>query len=238
MSDIDGGDRPQGESETHADAPQPDEPEATEAAPEPAESPETAEPRQAADDPLAAIKAERDALVAEVADLKDKLLRAVAETENLRRRTEREKADIRKYAASEFARDLLSVPDNLQRALEAVPAEARDASPELARLLEGVELTEKELQAQFEKHGIKTVRPMGEKLDPNLHQAMVQIEDDSVEPGTIVQVMQIGYVMNDRLLRPAMVGVAKGGAKPQATATSETEASEPDSTGQNVDTKA
>jgi molecular chaperone GrpE len=227
MSDVDGGDRPHGEAKPTSEAP------------EDAGTPEGAENdagRVSSEDPATALTAERDALQAEVADLKDKLLRAVAETENLRRRTEREKADIRKFAAADFARDLLSVPDNLQRALNAVPPEAREANPDLAQLLEGVELTERELLAQFEKHGIKTVHPQGEKLDPNLHQAMVQIDDDSVEPGTIVQVMQIGYVMHERLLRPAMVGVAKGGAKANAPAGEDPPDGE--AAGQNVDTKA
>ena len=195
------------------------------------ETTEQADPEASQDqDPHAVLVA----LQAEVADLKDRLLRAVAETENLRRRTDREKADLRKFAAAEFARDMLGVADNLQRALAAVPQEAREAQDDLGRLLEGVDLTERELQTQFEKHGIKPVNPLGQKLDPNLHQAVVQIEDDSVEPGTVVQVMQGGYVIHDRLLRAAMVGVAKGGSKPAASAAG-ADGEEP---GQAVDTKA
>lgn len=152
------------------------------------------------------------ALTAEVADLRDRLLRAVAETENLRRRTDRERDDLRKYAIADFARDLLGVADNMRRALDSVAADARDGNPELASLLEGVELTERELQNTLEKHGVKPVNPIGEKLDPNLHQAMTQIEDDNAAPGTVVQVMQTGYTIHDRLLRAAMVVVAKAKA--------------------------
>ncbi len=153
---------------------------------------------------------ELEAAYAEVADLKDKLLRAMAETENIRRRSDREKADSRKYAVTNFARDMLAVADNLQRALAAVTDDARDSNPELAQLLEGVEITRKELQGHFSKHGIKEIDPMGEKLDPNLHQAVVQLDDPEATQGTIIQVMQPGYVIHDRLLRAAMVGVAKG----------------------------
>ena len=136
----------------------------------------------------------------------------MAETENLRRRADRERDDLRKYAIADFARDLLGVADNMRRALDSVAADARDGNPELASLLEGVELTERELQNTLEKHGVKPVSPLGEKLDPNLHQAMTQIEDDSATPGTIVQVMQTGYTIHDRLLRAAMVVVAKAKA--------------------------
>ena len=146
----------------------------------------------------------------EVADLKDKLLRAMAETENLRRRGEREKSELRKYAIADFARDMLAAADNLQRALSSVSEEARNSSPELDQLLEGVELTQRELQGHFDKHGIKEINPLGEKLDPNLHQAVVQIDHPEAPHGTVVQVMQPGYMIQDRLLRAAMVGVAKG----------------------------
>jgi molecular chaperone GrpE len=173
----------------------------------------------------------------EAADLKDKLLRAMAETENLRRRGEREKDDLRKYAIADFARDILAVSDNLQRALSSVDEEARKSSPELDQLLEGVELTQRELQGHFDKHGIKEINPLGEKLDPNLHQAVVQIDHPEAPHGTVVQVMQPGYVIQDRLLRAAMVGVAKGqpAAKPAAEAPAD--ATAPDG-GHNVDTQA
>ena len=150
----------------------------------------------------------------EVADLKDKLLRAMAETENLRRRGERDKTELRKYAIADFARDMLAVSDNLQRALSAVGETARKDSPELTQLLEGVELTRRELLGHFEKHGITEISPLGEKLDPNLHQAVVQIDDPEAPQGTVVQVMQPGYMIRDRLLRAAMVGVAKGSPAP------------------------
>ena len=153
---------------------------------------------------------ELEAVYAEVADLKDKLLRAMAETENIRRRSARETAGSRKYAITDFARDMLAVADNLQRALAAVTDDARDGNPELSQLLEGVEITRKELKGHFGKHGFKELDPMGEKLDPNLHQAVVQLDDPEATQGTIIQVMQPGYVIHDRLLRAAMVGVAKG----------------------------
>ncbi len=173
----------------------------------------------------------------EVADLKDKLLRAMAETENLRRRGEREKDDLRKYAVADFARDILAVSDNLQRALSSVDEEARKSSPELDQLLEGVELTQRELQGHFDKHGIKEINPLGEKLDPNLHQAVVQIDHPEAPHGTVVQVMQPGYVIQDRLLRAAMVGVAKGQPAAKPAAEAHGEATAPDG-GHNVDTQA
>ncbi|MBL6954452.1 MAG: nucleotide exchange factor GrpE [Alphaproteobacteria bacterium] len=172
----------------------------------------------------------------EVADLKDKLLRAMAETENLRRRSEREKAELRKYAIADFARDMLAVSDNLQRALASVSEEARNSSPEMGQLLEGVELTQRELQGHFDKHGITEISPLGEKLDPNLHQAVVQMDHPEAPHGTIVQVMQPGYMIQDRLLRAAMVGVAKGLPAPKADdANGEPN---PPGGGHNVDTQA
>ena len=173
----------------------------------------------------------------EVADLKDKLLRAMAETENIRRRGEKEKADLRKYAIADFARDVLAVSDNLQRALSAVGDEARQGNPELGQLLEGVELTQRELQGHLDKHGITEISPMGEKLDPNLHQAVVQIDHPDAPHGTIVQVMQPGYMIQDRLLRAAMVGVAKGPAAPKPADGTDAEPQAPDD-GHNVDTQA
>jgi len=177
----------------------------------------------------------------EIADLKDKLLRAMAETENMRRRSDRERADTRKYAVADFARDMLAVSDNLQRALSAISDDARDGNPELSQLLEGVELTRKELKGHFTKHGIKEINPLGEKLDPNFHQAVVQLDDPEAAQGTVVQVMQPGYVIHDRLLRAAMVGVAKGvpAAKTEAAeATAEAPEEENGASGYNVDTQA
>jgi molecular chaperone GrpE len=146
---------------------------------------------------------------AEIAELKDRFLRAAAETENVRRRAERDGEDARKYAISGFARDLLAVADNLHRTLAAVPEDARQEDGPLNTLLEGVELTQRELVAAFERHGIRAIEPLGEKFDHNWHQAVVQLDDEEAEPGTVVQVMQIGYAIAERLLRPVMVAVAK-----------------------------
>lgn len=153
-----------------------------------------------------------DLLKAETAELKDRLLRAMAEMENLRRRTEREKAEATLYAATNFARDILSVADSLSRALQSVPEGERDKADEATRnLLAGIEVTEKELINVFSRHGIRRIDPRGQKFDPNLHQAMFEVPDPAVPSGTVVQVVQDGYVIGDRLLRPALVGVAKGG---------------------------
>src|SRR5499427_5292747 len=159
------------------------------------------------------------ALAKEAADYKDRLLRTLAEMENLRRRTEREIADSRQYAVANFARDLLAVADNMQRALDTLSADFRDqADPVVKSHIEGVELTERELVKVLEKHGIRKFDPQGQKFDPNLHQAMLEIPDPSVPAGTVVQVMAAGYMIGDRVLRPALVGVAKGGPKAEAAA--------------------
>lgn len=156
-------------------------------------------------------------LVKEAQESRDRLLRTLAEMENLRKRTEREVADARSRGVAILARDILDIADNLHRALEAVPAEARAAGDGgLTALAEGVELTERALAKALEKHGVKRFDPAGEKFDPNLHQAMYEVPDASVAPGTVVQVMQPGYMIGDRMLRPAMVAVAKGGAKQPA----------------------
>ena len=157
--------------------------------------------------------AEIEALQAETADLKDKLLRTVAEMENMRRRTERDKADTAKYAISNFARDVLSVGDNIRRAIESVPEDAAASDSALKSLLEGVEMTERELLHVLERHGIARLEPKGERFDPNQHQAMFEIENTEVPAGTVLEVMQAGYIIADRVLRPAMVGVSKGGEK-------------------------
>jgi molecular chaperone GrpE len=139
----------------------------------------------------------------EIADLKDRLLRQAAETENTRRRLERDKADTAAYAMTGFARDLLAVADNLRRAVAALPAEGFDG------VRAGIEATERELTAIFGRHGITKVETIGQKLDPNRHQAMIEVEHDAHEPGAIVDELQAGYVIKDRLLRPALVSVAK-----------------------------
>jgi len=152
------------------------------------------------------------AVEAELADTKDRLLRALAETENVRRRFQREREDAQKYAISGFAKDLLSAVDNLRRALDAVPeAEVTDARTR--SLLDGVAVTERELLAALERHGVRRIDPKGERFDHNFHQAIFEAERPGTPAGTVIEVLQPGYVLHDRLLRPAMVGVAKGGAK-------------------------
>jgi molecular chaperone GrpE len=147
---------------------------------------------------------------AELADTKERLLRALAETENVRRRFQREREDTRKYAIAGFAKDLLSAADNLRRALDAMP-EAEAVDPRTRSLLDGVAATERELLAAFERHGLRRIDPAGEKFDHNFHQAIFEAEREGVPAGTVVEVLQPGYVLHDRLVRPAMVGVAKGG---------------------------
>lgn len=150
-----------------------------------------------------------DTLREEISHLKDQWLRAVAESENIRRRAQKDREDALKYAATNFARDLLSVRDNLRRALESCPQD--DSLPDsIKALIEGVDMTERELLNVFERHGIKKIDPIHEKFDPNFHQAMFEIENSEVESGTILQVLQQGYTIHDRLLRPALVAVAKG----------------------------
>jgi molecular chaperone GrpE len=154
------------------------------------------------------------ALEREHAEMKDRLLRTLAEMENLRKRTEREVADARLYGVTSFARDMLGVADNMRRALDAVPAEARGhAEAGMKALVEGVELTERELLKALEKNGVRQITPLGEKFDPNFHQAMFEVPDASVPAGSIVQVVQPGYKIGERLVRPALVGVSKGGPK-------------------------
>ncbi|MCJ2130575.1 nucleotide exchange factor GrpE [Methylobacterium sp. E-045] len=153
-------------------------------------------------------------LITERDELKDRVLRTLAEMENLRRRTEREVADARTYAVTNFARDMLNAADNIRRALESVPAEAAStAEGPLKALIDGIELTERDLAKTLERHGVKLIEPQGQRFDPNRHQAMFEVPNAEVPNGTVVQVMQSGYVIGDRVLRPALVGVAKGGPK-------------------------
>jgi molecular chaperone GrpE len=157
------------------------------------------------------------AAVQEVAALKDKLLRALAEMENLRRRTEREVADARLYGITTFARDILNVADNMHRALSALDTGLREqADAGVKALLDGVELTERELLNVLEKQGVKKLEPIGQKFDPNRHQAMFEVPDASVPAGHVVQVMQAGYLIGDRVLRPALVAIAKNEASSDA----------------------
>jgi molecular chaperone GrpE len=153
-------------------------------------------------------------LEARIAELTDRMLRAHAEMDNLRKRTERDKEDMAKYAITKFAREVLGVGDNLQRAIAAVPAGAAEEDPALKALVEGVSMTEREFLNVLDRHGIKRIDPAGEPFNPHQHQAMTEIENPDVAPGTVVQVFQPGYILEDRVLRPAMVVVAKGGAKP------------------------
>ncbi|MFZ1679431.1 MAG: nucleotide exchange factor GrpE, partial [Rhizobiaceae bacterium] len=179
-------------TEDHDDANRPD---ATDAEPQPG---------------IAADPAE--ILAIENAELKDRVLRLAAEMENLRRRTQRDVQDARAYAIAAFARDLLVVSDNLARALETVPAEAKvDAA--WTAFAEGIDLTHRSLLGALERHGVKKLSPVGERFDPNFHQAMFEVPDESRAANTVVQVVQDGYVIGDRVLRPAMVGVSKGGPK-------------------------
>jgi molecular chaperone GrpE len=153
-------------------------------------------------------------LAREAADFRDRLLRSLAEMENLRRRTEKQIADERVYGIASFARDILGVADNMRRALDAVTPELRaTADSGVKALIEGVELTERELLKVLEKHGVKKLEPLGAKFDPNVHQAMYEVPDPSVPAGTVAQVVQAGYTIGDRVLRPALVAVTKGGPK-------------------------
>ena len=153
-----------------------------------------------------------EALVKENADLKDRLLRLAAEMENLRKRMGREIEDTRSYAITKFARDMLTATDSLSRALIVLPAETRDtADGPLKSLIDGIELTEREMQRLLAVHGVKPIEAEGQKFDPHKHQAMFEVPDPSRPEGTVVQVVQTGYAIGDRVLRPAMVGVAKGG---------------------------
>src|SRR3990172_2316536 len=185
-----------------------------------AEAPPPAEPAveleaEPAGDPIAALEAE-------AAALKDQLLRALAESENLRRRTAREREEAVRYAAVPLIRDLIGVSDNLRRALASVSAEAAANDEQLKTLLAGVAMTEKELQTIFARHHIERIEPLGERLDPHVHQAMFEIPDPHTPAGTVLQVLQAGYRLRERLIRPAQVVVAKGGASPPTDATGET----------------
>lgn len=178
------------------------------------------------DDPFTVLKAEADGLRQEVAELKDQLLRALAETENVRNRAKREREETLRYAAAPLAKDLLPVADNLHRAVESVPAEAAESDERLKGLLVGVEMTEKALLDTLAKHGVARVDPLGEKLDPHRHEAMMEVQDPSKPSGTVAQVFEIGYVLHERLLRPARVAVAKGGPAPGAAKGSDGTASD------------
>jgi molecular chaperone GrpE len=181
----------------------------------PADSPK-ADTQDAVVDEGAQLGAELNALLLENADMRDRLLRTMADMENLRRRTEREKTDTARYAISNFARDVLTVGDNLKRTIQHVPAEAAAQDPALKSFLEGVEITERELLNVLERHGVTQIEPLGQRFDPNCHQAMYEVQNAEVPDGTVVDVIQSGYMIGDRCLRPALVAIAKGGPKPAA----------------------
>lgn len=198
-----------GETKRTDDAPGPDEGQEERAA----EAEGEAEPEVSADAEASPDKDEGAPAPSEdAAQLKDQLLRALAEVENVRRRSQKELADAKRYAIAGFARDVLSVADNLSRALESIPADARTQDELLQSLADGVEMTAREFAGVLERHGIREVNPLGEKFDYNFHQAMFETDSTDQPDGTVVEVAQVGYVIGDRLLRPAMVGVAKGGA--------------------------
>jgi molecular chaperone GrpE len=156
-------------------------------------------------------------LEADVATLKDRLVRSLADLENMRRRTEREVKDARLYGATAFARDILTVADNIQRAQAALPeAERANLSEAVKAFLEGIELTERDLLKTLERHNVKQLQPMGQKFDPNKHQAMFEAPTNDVEPGTVMNVIQTGYTIGERVLRPALVGVAKAASNESA----------------------
>lgn len=174
-----------------------------------------------------------EALKAEVADMKDKLLRTLAEMENLRRRTEREVADQRQYAIASFARDMLTVGDNLRRAIEAVPQEMREEGDKtLASLIEGVDMTERGLEQALTKHGVRRVEAKGQKFDPSFHQAMFEAEVPDAQPGTVHEEIQAGYAIGERVLRPALVSVVKK-VKPKVVEPASGEAAPADAAGDN-----
>jgi molecular chaperone GrpE len=181
-------------------------------------TPETeAEKLEALADQMLADAAEADPRDIEIAQLKedaaatkDRMLRLAADMENLRKRADREKAEATLYAASNFARDLLAVADSLSRALAAVPAEERDVIDDvMKKFLDGIEMTERELMNAFQRHNIRKLEPVGEKFDPNFHQAMFEVPSADKAPGTVLQEVQSGYAVGERCLRPALVGVAK-----------------------------
>lgn len=176
-----------------------------------------AQPQDAGPEGAKSLQAVVAALQAEVGDLKDKWLRAHAEMENLRKRAEREREEAARYAITKLARDIVGVGDNFQRAIDAVPAAAAETDPALRSFLDGVTMTERELLNALDRHGIKRLQPMNEPFNPHLHEAVRQVPRSDVPEGTIVEVYQAGYTIAERVLRPAMVGVAQGGPKPNGT---------------------
>lgn len=166
-----------------------------------------------------------DVLRNENNELRDRFLRLAAEMDNLRRRTERDVKDAKSYAVTAFARDMLAVSDNLRRALDSIPADSKESDDAgLKALIEGVDMTERAMLSALERHGVRKIDAEGQKFDPNFHQAMFEVPNPAVPNNTVVQVVQAGYVIGERVLRPAMVGVAKGGPKGDAAANTEAQA--------------
>ena len=210
-TETDGGEK-ETETETGADDGAAPDAEDGAGSEEPAEvdAEEAADPAERA----AQLEAERD-------DLNDKLLRALAEAENVRRRAARDREDASKYAIANFAREMLTVADNLKRAMSSVEGEDGGGEDALKNIVTGLEMTEREMLASLERVGIKTLNPVGERFDPNLHEAMFELDDAAKPAGTVMRVLETGYVLNDRLLRPAKVGVTRGGPKEAPAAADE-----------------
>lgn len=170
---------------------------------------------------VAALQADLEKKNVELAEKQDAYMRAMAETENVRRRMEREKEETAKYAISKFAKDILSIGDNFQRAIAAVPKGAADKDPALKSFLDGVVLAERDYRAALERNGVKQIDPTGQPFNPHHHQAVMEQENTSVPSGTVLQVFEVGYLIDDRCLRPAMVVVSRGGPKTARTADTE-----------------
>lgn len=182
-------------------------------APEPETKAAEAAASEASAPDAAKLAAEVETLHGQVADLTDRLLRAHADIDNLRKRLDREKEEVAKYAITKFARDVVAVADNFERAVQAVPADAADQDPALKSLVDGVSMTEREFLNVLERNSVRRIVPKGEAFNPHQHQAMMEMQNADVAPGTILEVFQPGYLIEDRVLRPAMVVVAKGGQK-------------------------
>lgn len=176
-------------------------------------------------DPSIAAEARIAELEAQVSEMRDRYVRAYAETENIRKRSEREKADVSKYAVTNFAKDMVAIADNLGRAVEAAGGAGEEQSPQMKALLDGVLLTAQELKKALENHGVRSIAAKDEQFDPHKHQAVMEQEDTSVPSGTILQVFQEGYEIGERVLRPSMVVVSKGGAKPVKSSEAQPKAS-------------
>ena len=194
---------------------------------------------EAAAEALQAAATQIETLTDEVVSLKDRLLREMAEMENLRRRSAKEKVDATKFAITAFARDMISVGDNLDRALQALPDDVREnAADEIKNLFTGVEMTNQEMMNIFDRHGIKQLNPKDEKFNPNFHQAMFEVPNAEIPNGTVTEVVQVGYAIGDRVLRPALVGVSKGGPKTAPQLVAEPEPTAEPNLGGSIDTSA